>query len=89
MSTTDPKPANDPGEELTAEGRVAWADKVGKLLEAAAAIGVEHGLDVDAYMKGAWAAYVEARPGMRAYLEEVELRQQLDELRKNGKLAAA
>lgn len=65
------------------------ADAVGDLLAQAAALCVEHGLDVDSFMKGAWSAYVEARPGLRDYLEELQLRQQLDEIRKLGRMGEA
>jgi hypothetical protein len=66
-----------------------WASEVGDLLAQAAIMCVEHGLDVDAFMKGAWSAYVEARPGLRDYLEELQLRQQLEELRKLGRMGEA
>ncbi len=65
------------------------ADAVGDLLAQAAALCVEHGLDVDSFMRGAWSAYVEARPGLRDYLEELQLRQQLDEIRKLGRMGEA
>jgi hypothetical protein len=66
-----------------------WHSQVGQLLTDAAALCVEHGVDLDAFMKGAWSAYVESRPGMRDYLEEMQLRDQLDEIRKNGQMAQA
>lgn len=66
-----------------------WDAEVGDLLAAAAALCVEHGLDVDTFMKGAWNAYVEARPGLRDYLEEMQLRSQLDEIRKLGRMGEA
>lgn len=66
-----------------------WQSEVGELLAQAANLCVEHGLDVDAFLTGAWSAYVEARPGLREYLEEIHLRGQLDELRKQGRLGEA
>jgi hypothetical protein len=66
-----------------------WHAEVGELLAQAATLCVEHGLDVDAFMKGAWSAYVEARPGLRDYLEEMQLRSQLDEIRKAGRMGEA
>ena len=60
-----------------------------ELLAKAAAQAVERGLDVDAFMRGAWSAYVEARPGFREYLEEQQLRAQLDALRAAGHIAKA
>jgi hypothetical protein len=69
--------------------RRPWHAEVSLLLSQAATLCVEHGVDVDAYMSGAWAAYVEARPGMRDQLEEMKLRDQLDELRKLGRMGSA
>ncbi|MBS1118147.1 MAG: hypothetical protein H6Q90_375 [Deltaproteobacteria bacterium] len=66
-----------------------WHVEVGDLLAQAALLCVEHDLDVDAFMKGAWSAYVEARPGLRDYLEDLQLRNQLEELRKLGRMGEA
>ncbi len=65
------------------------ATAIGDLLSQAASLCVEHGLDVDSFMRGAWSAYVEARPGLRDYLEEMQLRTQLDEIRKLGRMGEA
>lgn len=67
----------------------AWHAEVGDLLAQAASLCVEHGLDVESFMRGAWSAYVESRPGMKEYLEEMQLRQQLEELRKGGRMGEA
>ena len=69
--------------------REPWQAEVGSLLGRAAALCVEHGVDVDNFMKAAWTAYVESRPGMRDYLEELQLRDQLDEIRKLGRIGQA
>lgn len=66
-----------------------WHAEVGDLLAQAAILCVQHGLDVDTFMKGAWSAYVEARPGLRDYIEEMQLRTQLDEIRKLGRMGEA
>jgi len=66
-----------------------WDIVVSRLLEQAAIMCVEHGVDVDSFMNGAWSAYVESRPGMRAQLEETQLREHLTELRKLGRVGAA
>lgn len=66
-----------------------WHAEVGDLLAQAASLCVEHGLDVESFMRGAWSAYVESRPGMKEYLEEMQLRQQLEELRKVGRIGEA
>src|ERR1044071_10280641 len=66
-----------------------WHAEVGQFLTHAAELCVEHGVDLEAFMKGAWSAYVETRPGMRDYLEEMQLRDQLDEIRKLGHMGQA
>lgn len=62
---------------------------VGDLLAQAAARCVEQGLDLEAFLQGAWTAYLEARPGLREHLEELRLRQQLEEIREAGRMAQA
>lgn len=59
------------------------------LFAKAAALGVEQGLDLDAFMRAAWTAYVEARPGFREFLEEEHLRGQLKQLRSAGRIGQA
>jgi hypothetical protein len=66
-----------------------WPTEVSDLLARAAELCVEHGMDVETFMHDAWSAYVDTRPGMREYLEEMLLRNQLDELRKAGRIADA
>ena len=63
--------------------------EVGELLAKAALLCAQEGGDVDAFMRAAWSAYVDARPGFKEYLEELQLRTQLDELRKSGLMAKA
>lgn len=77
----EPADAVSPAEVALARLRVA--------LPAAATAAVEAGVDLETWMQAAWAAYVEQRPGLRAELEEQQLRGQLDELRKQGRLARA
>ena len=83
---------NPASSEVDAEPKVpekAWPAAIGELLTQAAAIGVKHDIDVDAFMRSAWSAYLEARPGMREYLEDMQLRTQLDEYRKSGRMGKA
>ena len=64
-------------------------EQLAKLLREAAAVAVENGLDVDSFMRGAWTSYVDARPGMKEWLEEMQLRAQLDKMRAVGAVASA
>jgi hypothetical protein len=75
--------------EPTTPSQFPWHAQVGQLLAQAALLCVQHGIDPDAFMKGAWSAYVEARPGMRDYLEEMQLLDQLEEIRKLGRMGEA
>jgi len=67
----------------------SWQAELGKLLTKAAALCVEHDIEVESFMKTAWSAYLEARPGMRDYLEEMQLRTQLEEIRLAGRMGQA
>jgi hypothetical protein len=67
----------------------SWQSDVGKLLARAAQVAAEAGVDMDAFMKGAATAYFDARPGMREYLEEMQLRATLQQLRDDGRIASA
>jgi hypothetical protein len=66
-----------------------WSTQLEDLLAQAAALGARHGIEADAFMQGAWAAFIDARPGLREQLEEMHLKTQLDELRKQGRLGEA
>jgi hypothetical protein len=92
--------STEPERELTVEPTIEpiaapvtpkapWHAEVGQLLAQAAKLCVEHGVELDNFMKGAWSAYIESRPGMRDYLEEMHLIEQLDEARKAGRVGEA
>jgi len=65
-----------------------WTDVV-QLLRRAAQLSATRGVDSDHFMQAAWAACLEARPGLREKLEDKELRSQLKKLRKRGLVASA
>jgi len=67
----------------------SWQAEVGDLLVRAAQACSQHGVDLDAFMQSAWSAYIGARPGLKEHLEELQLRTQLDELRRSGKVGTA
>jgi hypothetical protein len=66
-----------------------WHAAVDQLLSEAAALCAQHGVDLDVFMSGAWSAYMAARPGLRAQLEEAQIREQIDELRRRGRVGTA
>lgn len=49
------------------------------------------GCDVDpeSFVRAAWGAYFEAHPAMREHLEELHLMAELEQLRKNRRIALA
>jgi len=67
----------------------SWQTEVSELLAAAAELCVEHDVAMEPFMRRASAAYFDARPGLREYLEEKELQETFDELRKAGRMASA
>jgi len=63
--------------------------EISQLLRRAAQLAAEHGAESDLFMQAAWAACLDARPGLREELADKELRAQLKKLRKRGLVAAA
>jgi hypothetical protein len=60
-----------------------------QLLRRAAQLAADVGMDSERFMEAAWDACLDARPGLRAELEDRELRSQLKKLRKRGLVARA
>lgn len=75
-----------PAESLTED--TSWNDIV-QLLRRAAQLAAQRGAPTDRFMQAAWAACLEARPALRAQLEDKELRARLKKLRKRGLIATA
>ena len=67
----------------------SWQTEVSELLARAARLSVEHGVDVDPFVRGAYSAYLDSRPGLREWLEEMKLRETLEEMRRVGRLPTA
>lgn len=45
--------------------------------------------DLDSFMRAAWTAFVEARPGLRERLEELRFLAELETLREQGRVPEA
>ena len=71
------------------EPATPWWEQVEHLLLHAAELSARGGLDPDAFMRVAWDACLQARPGLREEIEDKELRSQLKKLRKRGLVASA
>ena len=58
-------------------------------LARAAAVAAASGVDSEQFMQAAWAAFLDARPGLREELAQRQLEAQLAVLRARGQLAKA
>lgn len=58
-------------------------------LAGAARASINDDLSLEDFMSAAWAAYTEARPGLRAWLEDQQILARFAELRERGQVAAA
>ncbi|HEU0032800.1 MAG TPA: hypothetical protein VFQ53_19345 [Kofleriaceae bacterium] len=67
----------------------SWTDEVEALLDKAAELAAQHGIESDDFMRAAWGAFLDARPGLREEIEDKQLRAELRKLRKRGLVAAA
>lgn len=65
------------------------AEEILRHLRVAAQLSETVGVDKDAFMAACWAAFLDARPGLREELAERELAQQLEVLRDRGMMAEA
>jgi hypothetical protein len=61
----------------------------GALLHNAAELAAAMGVDLDTWMKEAWSAYVDARPGLREHIEDMQLIAQIAALRQSGRIGQA
>jgi hypothetical protein len=58
-------------------------------LQAAALAASSAGVNLDEFLRQAWSAYVDSRPGLREHLADTQLVQQIQELRAAGKVGLA
>ena len=65
------------------------AGELSTLLGRAADLAASMGLDLDAWMKASWNSYVDARPGLREHLADMQLVEDLEALRRNGRIGQA
>jgi hypothetical protein len=66
-----------------------WKRELRARLARAATVAVEHGLDNEAFLRAAFTAYLDARPGLREELEDQRFADELAELREAGRVAQA
>ncbi len=58
-------------------------------LSSAADAAAAAGIPLEEFMRQAWSAFVDARPGLREHLADAQLMQQIQELRGRGKVGEA
>ena len=66
-----------------------WNVEVSELLARAAKLSAENAVELDQFIRGGYAAYLEARPGMREEMADRALSEQIEELRRRGRIALA
>jgi hypothetical protein len=83
--------ANPPGESAAAPSgdASAVAAHIRELLAEAASLAADSGVALDVYMGAAWQSFMDARPGLREQLEEMQLAAELDRLRRTGHIGQA
>lgn len=82
-------PEQSVGMSQAALDNLASARELSDLLERAGTLAASMGVSLDTWMKDAWTAYVDARPGLREHIADMQLLAQLNELRQSGKLGQA
>ncbi len=65
------------------------ARELSALLSRAGALAASLGISLDAWMKDAWNSYVDAQPGLREHIEDMQLLAQLNQLRQSGRISQA
>jgi hypothetical protein len=83
MTTTTPMESGSSADERDQQTTLR------DLLDHAAALSVVQALPLEDFMRTAWQAYMDARPGLRAQLEDRKLTARLDELRARGAVGRA
>jgi hypothetical protein len=86
-STGASAPLLAPAEEASQLDVLASALTSG--LAAAASAAAAADTPLEDFMRQAWSAYVDSRPGFREQLADAQLMQQIQELRSQGKVGAA
>lgn len=85
--TTVPAPEVGLGE--AGSETLSPARELSVLLGRAGELAAKMGVELDAWMRAAWSAYVDARPGLREHLEDMQLIAQLTALRESGRIGQA
>jgi hypothetical protein len=75
--------------DLPGGSRESMLAKANMAMSRAAESAARLDIDLDSFMQGAFAAYIQANPAARERVEAMHLAAQLDDLRRRGVLATA
>jgi hypothetical protein len=67
-------------------GRSDRVDPTRQFLAHAAAAAARDGIELETFMDAAWSAFVDARPGLRDILDQLQVVAHLERMRQEGKL---
>jgi hypothetical protein len=62
---------------------------IAELLAHAARLAAAEGGELDEFMRAAWSAFVDARPGLREHFEQMRLAAEFEQLRQSGRMPMA
>ena len=66
-----------------------WIQELDDLLERAAKLAADRGVDHEVFIQSAWAKCLDAFPGLRAQLEDKRWQSELRRLRRRGRVPTA
>lgn len=68
---------------------VSPKSELSALLEHAGQVAAKMDIELEAWMQAAWSAYVDARPGLREHLEDMQMMAQITAMRQRGRVGQA
>jgi hypothetical protein len=80
---------NDMISTISVPDQLTAASEISAILKRAAELAASNSVALETFVQAAWAAYMDAHPGLRQELEDRELLARLDKLRARGQLGTA
>lgn len=82
-------PVQEPSLGDAASEPVSPTTELSALLSHAGKVAATMDIELEAWMQAAWSAYVDARPGLREHLEEMQMMAQITAMRQRGRVGQA
>ena len=82
-------PVQEPGLGDSEPEAAAPKTELSALLEHAGQVAAKMDIELEAWMQAAWSAYVDARPGLREHLEDMQMMAQITAMRQRGRVGQA